>query len=865
MKAFKKVLLLLLLAVVFSNCSRKKNTFLSRNWHAVTAEYNTLFNGNVALQLGIEQLNETYQDNYWELLPVERMQLNETVLAPGENVNPNFVVAEEKAVKAIQRHSMLLDNSEKNPQIDEAYLLLGKARYYDQRFVPALEAFNYVLHKYPLSNTINEAKIWREKTNMRLEFNELAIKNLKKVLKDENLEKQNRANALATIAQAYINVGALDTAVTKIRDAARFTGDKDQQGRYWFITGQLYTRLGKKDSANLAFDEVLDLNRKTPRIYLINSEIAKLQNTDLTFAEKAVVLERLIQLSKNRENRPFLDKIYFQLAEFHYNQDSTRLAVQYYNRSLQEPSQNLYLQSLDYQTLGNINFDAANFEVAGAYYDSTLEKLAQNTREYRLIKKKRDNLNDVIFYENLARNNDSILHLASLSEEEQLQVFKDYTAGLKEKALSEAEKPAQQEAATNFFEKKRNPGMPGVPPTPGNSFYFYNPTTVAYGKQEFFRLWGERKLADNWRTGSDMNFSSNLDSIGRVEVVENNPMYDPAAYLAKIPKDPTVLDSLSQELNYANYQLGLIYREKFNENELAAQRLEAMLANNPQERLLIPAKYNLYKIYTEMGETARAQSLKNDIIVGYPDSRYAAILKNPESLRLDENNPTALYGALYKKYEAQKYREVLSESDRLIADFSGDEIVPKLELLKAMAAGRLYGFESYRENLNYVALNYPQAVEGKKAQELLTNALPGMADSSFKNDTLSTSYKLVFPFEATASEEIEGLKEKLKQTVEELGYNDITISVDVYNAEQRFVVVHGFSSKERAQGFAELLSKNEKYRVDKKSFYISAENYRIAQIHKNISTYLETLNPQAPDVLTRKENQTDKRSQQGAE
>jgi hypothetical protein len=33
---------------------------------------------------------------------------------------------------------------EKNFQIDEAYLLLGKARYYDQRFIPALDAFNYI-------------------------------------------------------------------------------------------------------------------------------------------------------------------------------------------------------------------------------------------------------------------------------------------------------------------------------------------------------------------------------------------------------------------------------------------------------------------------------------------------------------------------------------------------------------------------------------------------------------------------------------------------------------------------------------------------------------------------------------------------
>jgi hypothetical protein len=51
---------------------------------------------------------------------------------------------------------------ERNFQIDEAYLLLGKARYYDQRFIPALDAFNYILYKYPSSN-IYEAKIWRGK------------------------------------------------------------------------------------------------------------------------------------------------------------------------------------------------------------------------------------------------------------------------------------------------------------------------------------------------------------------------------------------------------------------------------------------------------------------------------------------------------------------------------------------------------------------------------------------------------------------------------------------------------------------------------------------------------------------------------
>ncbi len=838
MKVIKGTAILLLL-VLITGCSRKKNTFLNRNWHAVTAEYNTLYNGNLALDLGIEALNESYLDNYWQLLPVERIEIREQVLAPGENLNPNFAVAEEKAVKAIQRHSMLLEGSEKNPQIDEAYLLLGKARYYDQRFVPALEAFNYILHKYPLSNTINEARVWREKTHMRLEFDELAIRNLKKILESERLEKENRAEASATLAQAYINIGAQDSALVHIKTAADLTPEKNKEGRYWYITGQLYDLLGKPDSASMAFDKVIDLNRKIPRIYLVNAMIRQIEYMDATAGEKAQILEQLNDLAIDRENRPYLDKIYFQLAEFHYQQDSIGLAVDYYNKSLRTPSNNTYLQSLDYQTLGNINFDAALYEVAGAYYDSTLQKLPENSREFRLIRRKRENLDDVIYYENLAREADSILYLASLSEAEQLEYFTKYTTELKEKATSEAERPAQQAAAQNFFENKR-PAMPGVP-NPGSSFYFYNPTAVAYGKQEFFRLWGDRELVDNWRTRRTGGAGENLAEQGIDEVVENDPLYDPQTYIVAIPKDEAVIDSLKTDLNFASYQLGLIYREKFNENELAAQRLEFLLNNDPKEKLILPAKYNLYKIYSDLGWLAKAQAVKNDILTRYADSRYAAILKNPESLRRDENNPTALYEELYKKYEAQEYREVIEEIDTLIVQFTGDEIVPKLELLKAMAAGRLYGFEKYRENLNYVALNYPQTLEGKKAQELLNTALPSLANSQFTSDTLGDSFKLLFPFEKAEKAAAVEFWEKIIKVLEELNYRQ-EVSLDVYNEQQDFVVVHGFTSAGRAEGFAEMLQNQEKYRVDKKSFYISTPNYRIAQIHKNIDTYLNSLN-----------------------
>ena len=501
------------------------------------------------------------------------------------------------------------------------------------------------------------------------------------------------------------------------------------------------------------------------------------------------------------------------------------------------------MQSLDYETLGNINFDAARYEVAGAYYDSTLIKLPENSREYRLIKRKRDNLDDVIYYENLAQKTDSILYLASLSEDEQLEYFTNYTAELREKATSEAERPAQQAAAQNFFENKR-PTMPGVP-NPGSSFYFYNQTAVAYGKQEFFRTWGDRELADNWRTRRASGSGQQLDVAGITDLVNNDPRFDPQMYISSIPSDPAVLDSLNSDLNFASYQLGLIYREKFGENELAAQRLEFLINNNAEERLLLPAKYNLYKIYTDLEMDARALSVRNEILNTYPDSRYAAILQNPESLMRDDNNPTALYVQLYQQYEAQEYAEVIAESDRLIGQFTGDEIVPKLELLKAMAAGRLYGFDRYKENLNYVALNYPQSVEGKKAQDLLTKALPSLAASEFDPDGTANSFKLVYTFQKREKQEALDFRNRISEIIEELDYTQ-EVSLDVYSEQQDFVVVHGFTSAERAQGFAELLETNNKYRIDKKSFYISTPNYRIAQIHKNIDTYLTTLNTPQP-------------------
>ena len=137
-----KYIFLSLFAIVILACSTQKDKWINRNFQALNTKYNVLYNGNVALDKGIIDVKSQYKDNFWEILPVERMQTSTENILPGQTKNANFEKAETKATKAIQKRSMNIGGKEKNPQIDEAHLLLGKSRYYYQRFIPALEAFN---------------------------------------------------------------------------------------------------------------------------------------------------------------------------------------------------------------------------------------------------------------------------------------------------------------------------------------------------------------------------------------------------------------------------------------------------------------------------------------------------------------------------------------------------------------------------------------------------------------------------------------------------------------------------------------------------------------------------------------------------
>ena len=831
------MLFVALMLFVATGCSRKKDKFINRSWHSLNTKYNILYNGGIALETGKTAINSTFIDNYWDILPVERLQPTDDIILGGKAQDPNFGRAEEKAVKAIQVHGMNIKGKEKNPQIDESYILLGKARYFDNRFIPAQEAFNYILFKYPASSNINLAKIWRAKTNLRLENEGLAIKNLKELIESNKLSDEDNVAASSALAQAYITIKALDSAIIQLQRASQLTKDNHELGRLRFIEGQLYSSLGIKDSSNLAFDQVIALNRKTPRVYMISAHLEKIKNFDFENDNKLILEALLENLESNRENRPFLDKIYHQIANYQIKNNKDSLAIAYYNKSLRTDSKDAHLTALNYRILADLNFDYSEYSLAGSYYDSTLLSLQDNSKSFRAIKRKRDNLEDVIYYEAVAHETDSVLRLVELSQSEKEAYFQTYIENLKlEEEALEKEDATTREAyfvpTLNEVRKK------------DKTFYFYNPTTLAFGKNEFVRIWGARALEANWRWSNKTVRNEEVveKEFEEAEMEVDKSRFTIAYYLAQIPSEESTLDSISKERNFAYYQLGLIYKDKFKEYILSQNKLEQLLKQFPEDRLVLPTKYNLYKVYTLLGLSQSQAILKKDIIENHKDSRYAAILLNPElALLNNENSPQSLYNNLYTQFELGNYQEVIDGCDLQITRLDGDEIVPKLELLKATSRARLYGFEAYKEGLNFVALNYPSSLEGKKAAQMYSTIIPELANKAFVEDSTQTNFKVVFKFDRSEVEEINTFETALSTAVEEVDYFNLTVSRDGYNTNTIFVVVHGLKSVQGALGFVKILETENELIISKPYFGISSMNYQIVQIHKNAERYIKSI------------------------
>ena len=814
----------LLISFYFFSCSTTNKGLLNREYRSLISKYNVLFNGKESFSIGEAILEEAFEDNFYDLIKVEPINLR------GENIDnstivPGFDRAEEKAVKTIQKHSIRIDQVQYNRQIDEAYLLLGKARYFDRRFFPALEAFNFLLKSGVNRSNYVEGKIWREKTNIRLKNIELAIGNLRPLARSLMINNKFFSLANASLADAFVNLKQLDSASFYIRRAAIAEPKKSNKARYLFLLGQIYESLGKKDSAIWSYNEIIDLKRKAPRKFLIQSVIKKnLLNDYDPFEKKLASLKKTL---KNYENESYEHYLNRALANINLQYGKDSLALDFFKTSLSSKYLDIYTQVQNYKDLANYYFKKGDYLMSGNYYDNLLPILDQSSMEFKKIKRKRDNLEEVISYENSVNKTDSLIYLFSLTEKEQLIYFETYLKQKQKKDSLKINREIERRKSQNLNRSK-------------TSFYFYNPNQISKGKQSYLSRWGNRPNVDNWRNVNLlMNYNLDKDPLNERESKIRIINETPYSYLATLPKTKKEKDSILLVNQTAYLQLGMIYKEKFNDYPLAQKRLEKLLELNPADELKVQALYHLFRI-NEKKSSIEANKFKTQLIKLYPKTLFAQILIDPENNNFDDMvTSESLYKKALNLFRNQKFNETLTELDRLSVFASGSELEPKISLLKAYTIGRLYGINTLKKELEIVSKTYSAFDEGFKAKELIKKieSFNGLDDKGI----IYKNYKWIFPFRHSELEESNAFYEALKKEI--LMINpDWTVSFDTYNNKYDFVVIHGirdpniiqnlkseglFANKDisKKENFVTLASKYRDYIKNKT--WINTKNERI--------------------------------------
>ena len=857
-------------------CSTKRDNYINRKWHSTNTKYNVLYNGNLAMQKGIADVKATYSDDFWDLLPLERIQVMPTEQKEGEvTKNTNFERAETKATKAIQIHSMNIGGYEKNNQIDESYLMLGKSRYYENRYLPAMEAFNYILYKYPTSNNVYQAQVWREKVNLKLENEQLAIKNLNRTLKGQKVTGQDLADIHSVLAQAFIKKNVLDSAIVSVKIAKKETKLKEEKARYTFILGQLYEKLNYSDSAYVAFQEVIDMKRKSPRSYTIYSHLKQSSQFDFQAGDTVAFHKNLDKLLENIENKNFRDVIYHQKAIFYDKKGKDNLAILNFNKSIKNSSSDKYLAALNYRNISEIYYSKQNFHYVKKYLDSTLLRLPEKNNEVKATKKRLEIITDVVKYQDIISYTDSIFNISKMSNSEKVNFFQNHITKLKisdsiaavksadNLALSEQNQKSDAFPGDSFndnsdnkdkkslgeISKTKNPVLEqDLVKPPVNSgglqsnFYFYNAVTVAQGKLNFKKKWGDIKYGDNWKSVPESN--QNQTQNGSEEEIEEETeeeteevglesKYNPSFYIDQLPKDTKVLDSLNIEANYARFQLGAIFKEKLKENKLAITSFEDILVNTPQSKLVLPTYYNLFQLYGDLNNE-KALFYKQKILSEYPESRYASAINNT-AINADITADSE-FNLLYKKVEEGWFREANLEIDALLKKYDGDELNAKFDMLKAKISARLFGLSAYKEALQKMVKNYPKADETKKIESILSSDIPALEALQF--GATSKTYNLVFITNYPNEISHKNLIEKLNQYAKVSGDRKVSVSNDIYKVDKNMIVLHGILNKVTAESVANYLKEHKDYKLKDTPIIISNEDYKVVQVNKNLEEYL---------------------------
>jgi len=731
------------LAVFFlAGCSAEKNTGSSRFYHALISKYNIYFNGNESYKKGVEKVRAANRDDYTNLLPVFEYSSPESAGACAGEMER----AVQKASKVIALHSItakpekkenrgdasdkdeeFLKQKEYNVWVDDSYLLMAKAQFYQKKYTEARTTISYLRDISTDQDLLNEASIWYSRILIEEKSYSLAENTLKEMPGQESFNPALKAMYSSTWAELLLRQKKYAEAIAHLETAVRYSPNKETKVRLTYLLAQVCQKEGDDILSTKYFREVIHM--KPPYEFEFNAGINLAGVADISSDDDIAELKKvLIKMLGDVKNKEYLDQIYYALGDLARRQGNMNDALTSFRMSASMSTGNMRQKGRSYLALGSYYYSIPDYVSAQHYYDSASVVIDENYPDYKTIKEKSDNLEEFIRFHNIIVREDSLLMVAAMTPQQRDVLVQKIIKEVKDKQA--AEMMSGTGDMSNMGRSYENEQRYQENITQEGNWYFYNQTAMTFGRTEFKRRWGDRKLEDNWRRKNKARVAIIVDEEeatvangqgkqGKDGKVPDNQTTE--YYLKNLPLNDSLKALSIDKSTTARMNEGKVLASLLGDTLRAVKSMESALIPGASEETRAETLYHLYMLQKNINPSAATERY-NQLINDYPGSEFAKILSDPDYVKKQAETAgmaSAMYNNAYYSYKQSSYNEVVNICNEALEMFPEHELAPKFMLLRAIATGGLTGEFEYKNALDTIVKKYPGTPEGERAKEII--------------------------------------------------------------------------------------------------------------------------------------------------
>lgn len=717
-------------------CSTKKNTFTARAFHNLTSHYNVYWNGEKSLMEGDEQLRAAVKDDYSKVLRV----YNYGTKQEGMALNAKMDRALEKTSICVQKHSMKFNNRERVRWIDDAYLVMAKAHFYKQDYIPARRTFDFVASEYGYNDLALVANMWLVKTYVQTEQYPKAaalIEQLQAKAAGMNKPpKELSQNLDFTIADYYIAVKDYKSAVKYLKNGLLMTKDRELRTRAMFILGQIYMLQNDGPHAIEQFSKVIKRNPVYEMAFESRMNMAKMGSAD----DAESLYKMLNKMLRDPNNDEYIDRIFYAMAELALREGDQDKAIRYLRKSVAAFKTNTIQRGASSLKVATMLFARNDYELSQAYYDTAMMSLDRDFEGYDSINNISQTLNELVMNLSVIRDQDSLLRVAAMDSVSRNALIDRIIAQVIEEEKMEEERRQYEEQIALMGGATGEAALKDEMEQKAGAWYYYNSTTLTRGYTEFAKKWGMRKLEDNWfisdKRSMQSAFADELAEDGaEMEGKGKNPNdtlsgksytnHDRGYYLSSLPFTQEQKAECDSMIRNSLYNVAFLYMDRLTDYPRSIDSYETLDSRYPGNDKELPSWYALYFMYKRSHDDEKATYYKGKIFDKYPNSNYAQVIKDPDfyqKLKAQENESADFYAKTYEAYQQGQYYRVKMNTERAMAMYEADTaLMPRFMFLNAVARGRLESVDTMAFALYDLVRKYPNSSISAYATSVLAN------------------------------------------------------------------------------------------------------------------------------------------------